>query len=62
MEQFEDYLGFDLSGHEFEGERKEQLLRNCVDPKVGKHVFESRRKQETLLITTGRAENSQDVM
>lgn len=53
MEKFEEYLGFDLSGYEFDGERKDQLLRNCVDPKVGKHVFDSRSKQQKLPITTG---------
>jgi len=46
--KFEEYLGFDLSGWSFENARKDQILRNCVDPKLGKHVFESRSEQTEL--------------
>ena len=47
-EKFEAHLGFDLSGYEFEGERKDQLLHNCVDPELGRHVVDARTKQSTL--------------
>lgn len=54
IEVFEDHLGFDLSDVQFEGARKDQILRNCVDPELGKHVlvaaFENR--QTTLAVAT----------
>lgn len=54
-EEFEEYLGFDLSEAEFEGARKDQILRNCVDPDLGKHVFDAafRNRQATLAMTDG---------
>jgi len=47
--ELEDKYGFDLSGYDLPQEKKMKMLRNCVDPKLGKHVFESRGKQTTLL-------------
>jgi DNA (cytosine-5)-methyltransferase 1 len=54
QEVFEDHLGFDLSEYEFD-HRKDQLLRNCVDPEVGKHVLEAAtsNRQQTLPQVTG---------
>ena len=43
-EKFEEYLGFDLSGISFDGARKDKILRNCVDPDLGEHVFNAATK------------------
>jgi len=45
--QVASLYGFNLDGYELDDKRK--TVRNCVDPKLGKHVFESRGKQTTLL-------------
>lgn len=54
-EEFEGHLGFDLDGVSFEGARKDQVLRNCVDPKLGLHVFEAatKNRQSTLQQSIG---------
>ncbi len=43
-------LGFDLSKYNLKGLSKRLLLRNCVEPKTGKHIFDFafKKKQETL--------------
>lgn len=40
IEVFMDRYGFDLEGVDL-GHRKDQLLRNCVLPELGRHVFEA---------------------
>lgn len=41
--------GFDLSDYNFNLEFLRKIVNNCVHPKLGKHVFESRGKQTTLV-------------
>ncbi len=40
-----NHHGFDLSKYKL-GERKDQILRNCVEPEVGLHILNYARKQE----------------
>jgi len=49
IEDWEELYGFDLSEYELGHDKKQKMLRNCVHPKLGKHVFESRGKQTTLI-------------
>ena len=44
--ELQSAYGFDLSGYDLDDKRKR--IRNCVDPRLGKHVFESRTTQDTL--------------
>ena len=37
--QLQEFLGYDLSGYKLPNKR--QVLRNCVNPAVGKHILES---------------------
>ena len=39
--EWEDLYGFDLSGYDLTNTKKKKMLRNCVHPKLGRHVFES---------------------
>lgn len=39
VEQLEKDLGFDLSAYEVSFSRKRRLLRNCVEPEIGKHIL-----------------------
>lgn len=48
VEDFEELYGFDLSDYDISADKKTKMLRNCVHPKLGKHVFASRGKQTTL--------------
>lgn len=41
IEKLQDELGFDLSGYTFHDARKDQVLKNCVHPELGKHVFDA---------------------
>ena len=43
--------GFDLSEHKFTTVWKDQVLRNCVEPKCGLHIFNCayKIKQTTLM-------------
>ena len=45
--RLEKEYGYDLDGVDL-GHRKDQVIRNCVHPKLGKHIFESRTTQDTL--------------
>jgi len=40
--------GFDISGYGFGTQKAREILNNCVDPKLGKHVLQSRHTQSTL--------------
>lgn len=40
IEVFEERYGFDLSDADL-GMRKDQAIRNCVDPELGKHVLDA---------------------
>lgn len=39
VSEFQEKLGFDLS--KYKGVEKRLVLRNCVEPEIGKHIFES---------------------
>jgi DNA (cytosine-5)-methyltransferase 1 len=41
IQEWQDNLGFDLSDYDIDRLKKRKILRNCVKPKLGKHVFES---------------------
>lgn len=47
--------GFDISDYKI-SHRKDQILRNCVNPKIGLHVFESAFKKVQLTILEGEKE------
>lgn len=36
---YENYYGFDLSGYNIKGFDRRKILRNCVDPNLGLHIF-----------------------
>jgi len=44
----ESKLGYDLSAYDMTITKKKKCLANCVQPRLGKHVFESRTTQDTL--------------
>jgi len=48
IEELERIKGFDLSRYNLNKEKKRKMLRNCVKPKLGRHIFQSCGKQETL--------------
>ena len=39
-----EMMGFDLSEYDIPKQKKGKMLRNCVHPKLGKHVFEAATK------------------
>jgi len=49
VDKYENDYGYDLSDYDLNRDKKVKMLRNCVHPKLGKHVFESRGKQTTLI-------------
>ncbi len=49
FEKWESMYGFDTSGYGFGYNKRQKILRNCVHPKLGKHIFESRSVQTTLV-------------
>lgn len=50
IEAWERLYEFDLSGYGLSHTKKQKMLRNCVHPKLGNHVFESAysKRQATL--------------
>jgi hypothetical protein len=38
IQELQDFKGFDLSNVELD-HRKDVVLRNCVEPKLGLHIF-----------------------
>ena len=44
VEDWEELYGFDLSKWDLTNAKKQKMLRNCVHPKLGKHVFEAATK------------------
>ena len=40
VKKFQDLLGFNVSGFRGQQIKKRQLLRNCVNPELGKHILE----------------------
>jgi len=51
VEEKQDLKGFDLSKYAFTTVRKDQVLRNCVEPKTGKHIFEMCYKNKQFLLS-----------
>ena len=44
LEQHQQHLGFDLSVYDMNKTKKSKALANCVQPELGKHVFEAATK------------------
>ena len=50
VSKWENYYGFDLSDYSFQSVEKRKVLRNCVHPRLGKAILESRNeKQQNLM-------------
>ena len=49
-EELEENYGFDLGGYGFDRRRKRKMLNNCVQPKLGKHIFDAATKNRQLTI------------
>ena len=45
---YEEHYGYDLVGYNISKSKRSKMLKNCVEPELGKHVFESRTTQDTL--------------
>jgi len=43
-----EFYGIDISDYDVDQYGKRQMLRNCVNPKLGLHIFNSRNNQTTL--------------
>jgi len=50
VEVWEKKYGFDMSGYDEKNEDKGLMLRNCVHPKLGKHIFDSAFRVKTLTL------------
>jgi len=48
-EELSERYGFDVQRYGFDRRQKRKMLNNCVHPELGKHVFESRNVQTTLV-------------
>lgn len=49
VRKWQKYYGFDLSGYSFETVTKRKILRNCVHPKIGKVILDSRNQKQAKL-------------
>ncbi len=50
IEKLQEYKGFDLSKYRLSKKEKKKILRNCIHPKLGKHILECAfTKQQTDL-------------
>jgi len=47
-DEHESMMGYDLSEYDIAKSKRGKMLRNCVHPELGKHVFKSRGEQTTL--------------
>ena len=45
---WEKHFGFDLSNYDLKSKKKQTILRNCVHPKLGKHILECAFKKKQL--------------
>jgi len=45
VNEWQDKLGYDLSDYDLSHNKKKKMLRNCVKPKLGKHVLEAATKE-----------------
>ena len=50
IDELQNKVGFDLDGCDL-GHRKDQVLRNCVEPKLGKHIFDCAFRIEQKLLS-----------
>ena len=41
VDEWQDKLGYDLSGYNLSHNKRVKMLRNCVHPKLGEHVFKA---------------------
>ena len=41
IDEWQEDLGYDLSGYDLSHNKKRKMLRNCVKPELGKHVFKA---------------------
>jgi len=48
VSDYEGRYGLEVSDYEIKADKKLKMMRNCVEPELGKHVFESRTTQDTL--------------
>ena len=50
IDKLQESYGFDLSDYTLKNSRKDQVLKNCVHPKLGKHILECavKKKQKNL--------------
>lgn len=39
ISEWQDKLGYDLSGYDLPHDKKRKMLRNCVNPRLGEHVL-----------------------
>ena len=46
VKQLEEDLGFNLTDYKMSFSKKRRLLRNCVEPEVGKHILDSLEMRE----------------
>ena len=44
VDEWQEKLGYDLSGYDLPHNKRVKMLRNCVKPELGKHVFEAATK------------------
>ena len=54
-DEYQEKYGYDLSKYDVAKSKKEKALRNCVEPRLGKHVFEAATsdRQVTFAEVTG---------
>jgi len=48
IEKLQESYGFNLSDYNLKNSRKDQVLKNCVHPKLGKHILECAFKKKQL--------------
>jgi DNA (cytosine-5)-methyltransferase 1 len=56
IEDMQKHKGFDISGYDlsnFKGRRKDQILRNCVEPEAGLFIFNSAFKEKQVTLKFG---------
>ena len=44
FDEHQEKMGYDLSGYSMTKQKKSKALKNCVNPQLGKHVFEAATK------------------
>ena len=49
VQEYEDRYGFEVSDYDIKADKKLKMMRNCVEPELGRHIFAARGKQTTLI-------------